>query len=142
MVSVAFFIYMFAVCDVFHHLYFIKKWSDKTKYAVGCVLGAISVLILIVRNIDIYSRSGWDLEVIPLQVCHIGSLVEQASVCSFAILGLCEDYTRKIKIQTAAQSIIVSDSLDYVKTLLIFRDKIQNPLTFLEFCDIIRYNIF
>ena len=24
---------------------------------------------------DIYIRSGWDLEVIPLQVCHIGSLI-------------------------------------------------------------------
>jgi uncharacterized membrane protein YwaF len=42
---------------------------------VGYVLGGISVLILIVRNIDIFVRSGWGVEVIPLQVCHIGSLI-------------------------------------------------------------------
>lgn len=42
---------------------------------VGYVLGGISVLILVVRNIDIFARSGWGVEVIPLQVCHIGSLV-------------------------------------------------------------------
>ena len=33
------------------------------------------MLILLVRNVDIYVRNGWDLEVIPLQVCHIGSLI-------------------------------------------------------------------
>lgn len=57
-----------------------KKWSDKTKYTVGCILGTISVFILIVRNIDIYDRSGWCVDVIPLQVCHIGSLVSGLSL--------------------------------------------------------------
>jgi uncharacterized membrane protein YwaF len=52
-----------------------KNRSAKTKNILGYVLGGISVAILIVRNIDIYVRSGWDLEVIPLQVCHIGSVV-------------------------------------------------------------------
>jgi uncharacterized membrane protein YwaF len=53
----------------------VKNRSEKTKYTVGVVLGVISLLILIVRNVDIYLRSGWDLEIIPLQVCHIGNLV-------------------------------------------------------------------
>ncbi len=53
----------------------VNKRSDKTKNTVGFILGAISVLILVVRNVDIFVRSGWDLEVIPLQVCHIGSLI-------------------------------------------------------------------
>ncbi|MBQ4509240.1 MAG: YwaF family protein [Clostridia bacterium] len=35
----------------------------------------MSVSILIIRNIDIFVRSGWGVEVIPLQVCHIGSLI-------------------------------------------------------------------
>ena len=38
-------------------------------------IAVISVLILVVRNVDIFIRDGWDLEVIPLQVCHIGSAV-------------------------------------------------------------------
>lgn len=52
-----------------------RKASDKTKYIIGIVTGSISILILIVRNIDIFVRSGWGVEVIPLQVCHIGSLI-------------------------------------------------------------------
>lgn len=56
-------------------MFAVRKSSEKTKYIVGIVMGAISILILVVRNIDIYIRSGWDLEVIPLQVCHIGSII-------------------------------------------------------------------
>ncbi len=53
----------------------IRKRSDKAKNIVGYLLGSISILILLVRNVDIYIRSGWDAEVIPLQVCHIGSII-------------------------------------------------------------------
>ena len=52
-----------------------KNSTQKAKDILGYILGGISVSILIVRNIDIYVRSGWDLEVVPLQVCHIGSVV-------------------------------------------------------------------
>lgn len=70
------FLYILSSPVIFAAVYFaIKNRSQKTKYRVGAVLGAISVLILIVRNVDIFVRNGWDLEVIPLQVCHIGSLV-------------------------------------------------------------------
>jgi uncharacterized membrane protein YwaF len=53
----------------------IRNKTDNTKYILGVVLGVLSILILIVRNVDIFIRSGMDEEVIPLQVCHIGSLV-------------------------------------------------------------------
>ena len=69
-------LYMLSPYILFGVVYFLtKNCSAKVKDTVGVILGSISVLILIVRNIDIYLRSGWDLEVIPLQVCHIGSLV-------------------------------------------------------------------
>ena len=45
------------------------------KYIIGIIIGITSILIIIVRNIDIYVRSGWGVEVIPLQVCHIGSII-------------------------------------------------------------------
>ena len=67
---------MLSPAIIFAGIYwFVRKASDKTKYIVGVVLGALSILILIVRNIDIFARDGWDLEVIPLQVCHIGSVI-------------------------------------------------------------------
>ena len=70
------FVYMISPFAIFCAIYFpIRKRPKKAKHIVGIILGAISVLILIVRNLDIYVRSGWGVEVIPLQVCHIGSLV-------------------------------------------------------------------
>ena len=69
-------LYILSPFIIFYILYLLsKKWSGKTKNIVGYILGGISVLILIVRNVDIFVREGWDLEVIPLQVCHIGSVV-------------------------------------------------------------------
>ena len=69
-------LYILSPFIIFTALYLaLRKRTDKTKYTVGYILGSISLLILIVRNIDIYVRSGWDVEVIPLQVCHIGSIV-------------------------------------------------------------------
>jgi len=53
----------------------LRRTSNKTKYIVGIVIGSISIFIILLRNIDIYIRSGWDSEVIPLQVCHIGSII-------------------------------------------------------------------
>ena len=74
--SVGHIIYMLSPFVIFAVIYILtKNSSQKTKDILGYVLGGISVSILIVRNIDIYIRSGWDLEVIPLQVCHIGSVV-------------------------------------------------------------------
>lgn len=69
-------LYIFSPFIIFAILYLaLRKCTDKTKNIVGYVLGGISLLILIVRNIDIFVRSGWDVEVIPLQVCHIGNIV-------------------------------------------------------------------
>ena len=69
-------VYMLSPFFIFAAIYiFTRKSSQKTKDILGYVLGGISVAILIVRNVDIFLRDGWDLEVIPLQVCHIGSVV-------------------------------------------------------------------
>ena len=74
--SIQHILYMLSPALIFASIYYgVRKASDKTKYIVGAVLGALSVLILIVRNVDIFARVGWDLEVIPLQVCHIGSVI-------------------------------------------------------------------
>lgn len=69
-------LYMLSPFIIFFIIYaLLRKRSDKIKNIVGYILGGISILILVVRNIDIYVRSGWGVEVIPLQVCHIGSLI-------------------------------------------------------------------
>ena len=74
--SVWHFLYMLSPAIIFAGVYFsVRNRSERTKYIVGATLGVISILILVIRNVDILVREGWDLEVIPLQVCHIGSLV-------------------------------------------------------------------
>lgn len=74
--SVLHFLYMLSPFAIFFGIYFlVRNRSEKTKYIVGAVLGAISVFILVIRNVDIFVRQGWGVEVIPLQVCHIGSLI-------------------------------------------------------------------
>lgn len=79
--SVWHFLYMASPFIMFAVIYaLLRKRSDKTKRIVGCVLGGISILIIVVRNIDIFARSGWGVEVIPLQVCHIGSIIAGLAV--------------------------------------------------------------
>ena len=69
-------LYMCSPFIVFAILYFwIRNRSKQEKEVCGYILGGISVLILVVRNVDIFAREGWGLEVVPLQVCHIGSLI-------------------------------------------------------------------
>ena len=69
-------LYMCSPFIIFAIIYFLmRNRSDKAKNIVATILGAISILILVARNVDIYVRVGWDAEVIPLQVCHIGSLI-------------------------------------------------------------------
>jgi uncharacterized membrane protein YwaF len=74
--SIWHFLYISSPFCIFAIIYFlIKDKSNKSKNIIGIILGALSLFIIIIRNIDIFVRSGWGVEVIPLQVCHIGSIV-------------------------------------------------------------------
>lgn len=69
-------LYIISPFLLFFAIYFlIRNRSTKTKNIIGYILGLISIFILLIRNIDIYMRQGWGVEVIPLQVCHIGSVI-------------------------------------------------------------------
>lgn len=118
--SIWHFLYLLSPFVIFFALYFLlRNKSDRVKSIVGYVIGGISVAILIIRNIDIFARSGWDLEVIPLQVCHIGSLV-----AGFALI-----FKRKWLILTAFcfnmipafLAMVFADSLANYDTLLKIR---------------------
>lgn len=74
--SIWHFLYIFSPFLMFWGIYsLVRNRPEHTRHMIGCILGSISVLILVIRNADIYLRSGWDPEVIPLQVCHIGSVI-------------------------------------------------------------------
>ena len=114
------FIYMVSPFIIFAVIYYLlRNKSEKTKNTLGIILGGISIFILIIRNIDIFVREGWDLEVIPLQVCHIGSV----------IAGLALIFKKKWLISTAVcfnmipafLAMIFADSLTNYDTLLKIR---------------------
>lgn len=70
------FLYLASPFVLFMLIYLlVAKCKPMTKIVVGIILGGISLYIIVIRNVDIFLRSGWDLEVIPLQVCHIGSII-------------------------------------------------------------------
>ena len=69
-------LYILSPFLIFTALYFLlRKRSEKTINTVGYALGSCSILILLTRNVDLFIRNGWEVEVIPLQVCHIGSII-------------------------------------------------------------------
>ena len=113
-------LYMFSPFLIFFAIYFIiKNRSSKVKDICGYILGGISIFILIIRNADIFIRVGWDLEVIPLQVCHIGSLI-----AGFALLFKKNWLTLTavcFNIIPAFLAMIFADSLTNYDTLLKIR---------------------
>ena len=118
--SICHILYILSSFIIFGIIYFlVRNKSDKVKNIVGYVLGIISVLILVIRNIDIYARNGMDLEVIPLQVCHIGSLI-----AGFALI-----FKKKWLLLTsfcfnllpAVLAMVFADSLANYDTLLAIR---------------------
>lgn len=79
--SIWHFLYMASPFIIFAVIYLLTyKSTERRQKFVGIILGSISIFIIVLRNIDIYIRSGMDLEVIPLQVCHIGSIVAGLAV--------------------------------------------------------------
>ncbi len=74
--SVMHFLYMLSPIILFGGICFLVRGrSEKVKNIVALVFGALSVFIIVIRNVDIFVRTGWDLAIIPLQVCHIAGIV-------------------------------------------------------------------
>lgn len=90
--------------------YFIlRNKSDKVKYVVGVVIGIISLLILIVRNVDIYIRNGFDPEIVPLQVCHFGNILVFVALIFKSKIATSVLWT--LNLLAAFSSLIFADSL-------------------------------
>ena len=109
-------LYILSPFILFTLIYFcVRKASNKTKRIVGVILGAISILIIVVRNIDILIRSGWSEEVIPLQVCHIGSIIVGLALIFkknwLTLVSFCFNLTPAILAMVFADSLANYDTL-------------------------------
>ncbi|MBQ7307061.1 MAG: YwaF family protein [Clostridia bacterium] len=118
--SVLHILFILSPFAIFIPLYFLlKNKSQKTKYIVGITLGTLSLFVLILRNVDIFLRNGWDLEVIPLQVCHIGNIVSGLGLILRKKWLLCTTFC--FNLIPALCAIIFADSLANYDTLLKIR---------------------
>ncbi len=104
------YLYILSPAIIMVPLYFIlRNKSYKTKYIIGIVIGVLSLSVLIIRNIDIFVRNGFDPQIIPLQVCHFGnimvfiSLVFRSKIATSVLWCL--------NLLAAFSSLIVADSL-------------------------------
>jgi uncharacterized membrane protein YwaF len=52
-----------------------KHNSMSANRTIGIVLSTLAVLVLVVRNADIWIRTGFSYEIIPLQICHFANFV-------------------------------------------------------------------
>jgi uncharacterized membrane protein YwaF len=103
-------------------LYFVfrnKTYEEKRK--IGVILSIIAIIILILRNIEIYVKNGYvpNEELIPLQICHFANFVLLFAFLKdnkvlFA-LAFC------LNLPAAMMSIIFANGLENYSTLLNFR---------------------
>lgn len=101
-------------------LYFaLRNKSYKIRYAVGVVIGVISLLILIIRNIDILVNNGFDPEIIPLQVCHFGNIMVFISLVFRSKTATSIAWS--LNMFAAFCSLIVADALQGYQTILCIR---------------------
>ncbi len=98
-----------------------KKKSQAYKQNVGIVLSVIAVIILLLRNIEIFVNHGFvfDYEILPLQICHFANFVllyafitNSKSFFGLAIL---------FNLPAAFMSIIFANSLENYSTILTLR---------------------
>ena len=118
--SIWHFLYLISPFAIFATIYFLTaNAKEKTKQIVGFVLGGISLFIIIIRNVDIFIRTGWGVEVIPLQVCHIGSIVTGLALILrkkwLILTGFC------FNLIPAFLAMVFADSLANYDTLLKIR---------------------
>ena len=118
--SIWHYLYLLSPFAIFAALYFaLKDKSDKVKNTAAIILGAISLFIIIIRNVDIFLRNGMDLEVIPLQVCHVGSIVTGLALIFrkrwLLLTSFCFNMT------PAFLAMVFADSLANYDTLLAIR---------------------
>ena len=94
----------------------LRKTSPKVKYIIGIIIGIINIGILLTRNINLFLEIGWDNEVIPLQVCHLGNIIVGIGLISknkeCLIIGFC------FNLIPAYGSIIYADSLVNYQSIL------------------------
>ncbi len=107
--------------SLFILLYFTKNTNDETNTKIGIWLSIVAIVILFSRNLEIFITNGlnFDIELLPLQICHFANFVlliaflkKQQIWFNFALI---------LNLPAAFVSIIFANSLSHYDTILTFR---------------------
>ena len=107
--------------SLFILLYFTLKTSHDTNTKIGIWLSIVAIVILFLRNLEIFITNGFifDIELLPLQICHFANFVlliaflkKQQIWFNFALI---------LNLPAAFVSIIFANSLSHYDTILTFR---------------------
>lgn len=109
----------FVLTIIFHVLF--KHKSYHTKQNIGIALSIFAIIVLFLRNYEIFKNQGYafDHEILPLQVCHFANFVLLYAFVTdskpfFGIAAL-------LNIPAAMLSIIFANGLENYATILNFR---------------------
>ena len=107
--------------SLFILLYFTLKTSHDTNTKIGIWLSIVAIVILFLRNLEIFITNGFifDIELLPLQICHFANFVlliaflkKQQIWFNFALI---------LNLPAAFVSILFANSLSHYDTILTFR---------------------
>jgi hypothetical protein len=98
-----------------------KKSSSQTHQKIGIALSVIAIIILLLRNIEIWVNRDFkfDIELIPLQVCHFANFV-----LLFAFITKKQTWFNlalTLNLPAAFVSILFANSLSNYSTIISFR---------------------
>ncbi len=103
-------------------LHFIAKGKTyKQKQTIGIIVAIIAVILLLLRNIEIFITNGYklDAELIPLQICHFANFVLLFAFLkdNKTLFGL----AYCLNLPAAIMSIIFANSLENYLTMFTFK---------------------
>lgn len=103
-------------------LYFLTKYSKpETKRLVGIILSVICIILLLLRNIEIFVKNGYkaDPEIFPFQICHFANFILLFAFLfkskTMHTIAFC------FNLPFAFLSILFANSLEHYQTVLTFR---------------------
>lgn len=101
--------------------YFSKNKTMEQKQKIGIILSIIAIIILILRNIEIWVKKDYQFhyELVPLQICHFANFVLLYAFWKKSDVSFTMAFT--LNLLAAFMSIVFADSLANYSTILTFR---------------------
>jgi hypothetical protein len=98
-----------------------KNKSESYKQNIGIILSVVAVLLLVLRNIEIFVVSGYafNMELVPLQICHFANFVLLFAYIkrNDTLFGLAFLFNLPL----AYLSLVFADGLENYSTIINFR---------------------